>query len=187
MMDDKKIIVNTQGGTVITGGTFSNVEFVAHKYVYNAEPKHEMECEGIEEADIVPCEAEPIEKTVSKKRSSGRSSEELFKVNRQERVTLFTDFLKEHHRFSTEVDTRKGNYVNKAFVAFYAQWMKAHLVPAQPNGNACYRFLKDDCGLSMKFEQKTYANFIRAYIVDADKDALGDVVLAVEEFLLKKN
>ena len=141
--------------------------------------------EGIEEADIIPYEVEPIEKTVSKKRSSGRTSEQLFEENWQEQVMLFTDFLKEHHRLSTEVDTRKGNYVNKAFIAFYAQWIKSSLVPAQPNGNACYRFLKDDCGLSMKSEKKTYANFIRAYIVDADA-ALDDVALAVEEFLLKK-
>lgn len=138
------------------------------------------------EADIVPCEAEPIEKTVSKKRSSGRTFEALFEDEQQEWSILFTDFLKVHRRFSTEVDTRKGNYVNKAFTAFYAQWMKAHLVPAQPNGNACYRFLKDDCGLSMKTDMKTYANFIRSYIVDADV-ALDDVALAVEEFLLKKN
>ena len=41
-MDDKKIIVNTQGGTVITGGTFSNVEFVAQKNVFNAKNKLAM-------------------------------------------------------------------------------------------------------------------------------------------------
>ena len=139
----------------------------------------------MEEADVVPLEAEPIEKAVSKKRSSGRSSETLFKEEQQGLVTMFTDFLKEHHRFSTEVDTSKGNYVNKAFAAFYVQWIKDCLVPAQPNGNACYRFLKDNCGLTMKSNMKTYANFIRAYIVDADA-ALDDVALAVEEFLLRK-
>lgn len=53
MMDDKKIIVNTQGGTVITGGTFSNVEFVAQKNVFNAESKREFECERIEEAVVI--------------------------------------------------------------------------------------------------------------------------------------
>ena len=37
----------------------------------------------------------------------------------------------------------------------------------------------------MKSNMKTYANFIRAYIVDADA-ALDDVALAVEEFLLRK-
>lgn len=59
-MDDKKITINTQGGTVITGGTFSNVEFVAQKYVYNAESKRELECEGIEEA-VVDTDGEHID------------------------------------------------------------------------------------------------------------------------------
>ena len=52
MIDDKKININTQGGTVITGGIFENVEFVAQKYVYNAEAKHEVKHDGIEEAVI---------------------------------------------------------------------------------------------------------------------------------------
>lgn len=60
MMDDKKITINTQGGTVITGGTFSNVEFVAQKYVCNAESKRELECEGIEEA-VVATDGEHID------------------------------------------------------------------------------------------------------------------------------
>ena len=59
-MSDKKIIINTQGGTVITGGTFSNVEFVAQKYVYNAESKRELECESIEEA-VVDTDGEHID------------------------------------------------------------------------------------------------------------------------------
>lgn len=166
-----------------------------HKRVVNINGVSGKELQGLlksffndeaEEADIVPLEAEPIEKAVSKKRSSGRSSEALFEDGQQGQVTLFADFLKEHRRFSTEVDTRKGNYVNKAFAAFYVQWIKDCLVPTQPNGNACYRFLKDDCGLSMKSDMKTYANFIRAYIIDADKRSLDDVTLAVEKFLLRK-
>ena len=62
-MSDKKIIINTQGGTVITGGTFSNVEFVAQKYVYNAESKRELECESIEEA-VVDTDGEHIDVVV---------------------------------------------------------------------------------------------------------------------------
>ena len=39
-MSDNKIVINTQGGTVITGGTFSNVQFVAQQnVVYNTEQK----------------------------------------------------------------------------------------------------------------------------------------------------
>jgi len=36
-MDEKKIIINTQGGPVINGGTFTNVEFVANKYVVESQ------------------------------------------------------------------------------------------------------------------------------------------------------
>ena len=39
MMDEKKILINTQGGPVINGGTFTNVEFVAQKHVYYQEPE----------------------------------------------------------------------------------------------------------------------------------------------------
>lgn len=39
MSEDKKIVINTQGGAVINGGTFTNVEFVAYKYVVNESPK----------------------------------------------------------------------------------------------------------------------------------------------------
>ena len=41
-MSNEKVIINTQGGPVINGGTFTNVEFVANKYVVekvmNAKP-----------------------------------------------------------------------------------------------------------------------------------------------------
>lgn len=39
MNDEQKIIINTQGGPVITGGNFVNTEFVANKYVMNEPPK----------------------------------------------------------------------------------------------------------------------------------------------------
>lgn len=49
-MDEKKIIINTQGGPVINGGTFSNVEFVANKFVMEnrREEKQIMEAEALE-------------------------------------------------------------------------------------------------------------------------------------------
>ena len=53
MMDEKKITINTQGGPVINGGTFSHVEFVANKYVYYTEPKHEKEYLDIEDVEEV--------------------------------------------------------------------------------------------------------------------------------------
>ena len=58
-MSDEKIIINTQGGPVINGGTFTNVEFVANKYVVekvmNSTPIYEEveEMPSNEGADMV--------------------------------------------------------------------------------------------------------------------------------------
>lgn len=41
-MDKKNINIYTHGGPVINGGTFSNVEFVANKYVVNESSKTEI-------------------------------------------------------------------------------------------------------------------------------------------------
>ena len=62
-MDEKKITINTQGGPVINGGTFSNVEFVANKYVYNAESLYQRQYESIEEAvEVIETEKTAISK-----------------------------------------------------------------------------------------------------------------------------
>lgn len=45
------IIINTGGGTVITGGNFENVEFVANKYVVN-EPKRTPVADIVEVEDV---------------------------------------------------------------------------------------------------------------------------------------
>ena len=52
-MDEKKILINTQGGPVINGGTFTNVEFVAQKHVYYQEPERKKQEEDIEDAEEV--------------------------------------------------------------------------------------------------------------------------------------
>lgn len=57
MMDEGKIIIQMQGGPVITGGTFTNVEFVANKYVH-AEREHEGQGKYVEDA-IEVAEAAP--------------------------------------------------------------------------------------------------------------------------------
>lgn len=36
-MSENKIEIHTEGGPVITGGTFTGVEFVTHKHVYSRE------------------------------------------------------------------------------------------------------------------------------------------------------
>lgn len=147
-----------------------------------------------EEAAVVTADAAPAEAmtadaalaeaTAPKRRSAGRTSEPLFAEGEQEQARGFASFLREHRRLSTAVDTSRGNFVNRAFVAFYKHWRKAGLVPAQPNGNACYRFMRDECGLSMKSDMKTYGNFMRSYLLETDGEELGEVAVAVEQYLL---
>ena len=116
---------------------------------------------------------------------SGRKVENLFCTNNtQDMVELFVTFLKKHNSFSKAIDTSKSNYINKAFVTFYHVWQDKNMVLLTPNGNACYRFLKDDCGLNMIPELKTYATFIRNMITNEDLD-LMDMELAVESFLIE--
>ena len=111
----------------------------------------------------------------SKLRPLGRTPEPLFKDRRgrkdekttQEKVEAFIAHLKVRDLFETPIDTSKENAVNRAFVCFYRQWMEENTVMTQPNGNACFRFLRDDCGLTMEKGIKTYANFIREMIVNS--------------------
>ena len=124
-----------------------------------------------EEAESAPM---LLEKT-SKTRPAGRIPEPLFKDRRgkkdekttQEKVEAFIAHLKVNDLCDTPIDTSKENAVNKAFVCFYREWMEENTVMTQPNGNACFRFLHDDCGLILEKGIKTYANFIREMIVNS--------------------
>ena len=58
-MSEAKIEIHTEGGPVITGGTFTGVEFVAQKYVYKNDDNEELKMKNEEfssfegEADIL--------------------------------------------------------------------------------------------------------------------------------------
>ena len=66
MNDGKKIIINTQGGPVINGGTFANVEFVANKYVVEKVLHASPESHGVEDAveEIKPDRMDEPERSV---------------------------------------------------------------------------------------------------------------------------
>ena len=66
------------------------------------------------------------------------------------------------------LDTTSANLVNEAFVNFYRQCKKEGLLQKFPNGNACYRFLKEDCFREIKTTPRSYANFIRNKINNPD-------------------
>lgn len=56
MTDEKNIIIHTQGGPVINGGTFTNVEFVANKYVVECPTKEPQ----VIEAETMEVDAETV-------------------------------------------------------------------------------------------------------------------------------
>lgn len=89
----------------------------------------------------------------------------------------FNRFLAGQGLTGKPLNSAQTNPVNKAFVALYR-----HLdLPDQPNGDACYRFLKEDCGLTFTVGQKTYANFIRKAIDTMSDKELAEVMAQVEK------
>lgn len=110
-------------------------------------------------------------------RKGGRNPESLFKGKNgkkdEEKTKMkashFIDYLKEQGIFAITIDTSRDNEVNKAFVSFYKKWVVEDEIPSYPNGNACFRFLKEDCELNMTSGDsnymKTYGEFIRKMIL----------------------
>lgn len=134
-------------------------------------------------------------KESAKPRSKGRTPESLFKNKdgekdeaiTQEWATLFEEYLTHHKAMNKEIDTRKDNYVSRTFVVFYQKWVKSNLVSSLPNGNACFQFLHEDCGLALKVNKCTFANHIRKMITDAKDLDLWDIESNVNVFLKSHN
>lgn len=114
-------------------------------------------------------EEEPRKKEYSVEILFGRAE------NNRREAKRFCQFLKDQGMDGTMLNSAKGNAVNKAFVALYLYRMEKEELPEQPNGDACYRFLKEDCGLEFSVNQKTYANFIRKAIETWDEHELRDM------------
>lgn len=159
-----------------------------------------MNAYGVEQEDILDEENQtddssdectPEVKVSNKPRSKGRTPESLFKNKDGEKdealtgewATLFVEYLAHHKAMNKEIDTRKDNYVSRTFVVFYQKWVKSRLVSSLPNGNACFLFLQEDCGLALKVDKRTYANHIRKMITDAKELDLWDIESNVNVFL----
>ena len=168
----KEMTINVSGKTDIAALIRA---FMADDAEVAEEVQKEMEeapSQTLEEGETLP-------------RKGGRKAESLFQDNAltREWATLFVEYLKLHKAFSKEIDTTRDNYISKAFVVFYEAWEKKNLVASTPNGNACYRFLQEDCALQMKAEKKTYANHIRNMIYGANNLDLTGIESNVCTFL----
>ena len=159
---------------------------------YGVEPEDTIGEEDWMDETLDECTSEV--KASGKARSKGRTPESLFKNKdgekdealTQEWATLFVEYLTLHKAMNKEIDTRKDNYVSRTLVVFYQKWVKSGLVSSLPNGNACFQFLQDDCGLTLKVGKCTYANYIRKMISEAKDLDLLDIESNVNAFLKSK-
>ena len=87
-MSDIKININTQGGTIITGGEFHDIEFVANKFVYHTESKRHTHFEDIEDAVEVTDEAQVNRMEDSSTHEIPDSVKECFRFT--------SEFVKQH-------------------------------------------------------------------------------------------
>lgn len=132
----------------------------------NDEPKVKND---IKSADVVDLSKDDVKKDFQNG-NRGRKAESLFDnpKTQSEYAELFSGFLTSRKTYA-KVDTKKDNYINKAFVAFYLTCCAKGLVGKSVNGHACYRFLLNDCRLESGCDEKTYGGFIRTYVNEVTK------------------
>lgn len=139
---------------------FSGIKRLKEELGKNDEPKVKND---IKSADVVDLSKDDVKKDFQNG-NRGRKAESLFDnpKTQSEYAELFSGFLTSRKTYA-KVDTKKDNYINKAFVALYRICVKNNLVGKSLNGRACYRFLVDDCKYQVCSNEKTYGTFIKQY------------------------
>lgn len=162
-MSEEKMIINTQGGPVITGGNFSNIEFVAQKFVLNEPSKQDANNQT-----SVDAEAELVDENKSPEPKKRNPKSLLFK-SEQEQVhwsRVFLDFLKEHNRASDELTTSASAFVNRALACFHKEWEKRGLLNDNAYDKAPTLFLIEDCAIKGVGET-THSNKVKEILAKA--------------------
>lgn len=106
----------------------------------------------------------------------GRRQEPLFADGRGEKdeartraaVQQLTERLRERlpgqPLTAVVIDASKGNPLNALFLDCYLRWRHAGWLPAAVNAAACFRFLRDDCGIAAEVEPKAWGNWMRGQL-----------------------
>lgn len=156
-------------GNFIVQGSYIDVH--DNKVVNLSVDKAQVKVNGKEVKNVADDAAEDSKPTV---RKCGRTIEWLFADDEhrkdealtQQMVAAFVAKLKKEGLLSVALNSSRNNRVNQVFVEMYKEWRNQKLVPFQPNGKACIRFLQDDCKLLIEVGEKTYAEFIRKRIME---------------------
>lgn len=96
------------------------------------------------------------------KTHAGRRKASLFADldTRREKAEYLLLKLGERGLSGHKIDSSKRNAVNVLFKDFYKKFVGTE----EPNGSACFRFLKEDCGLDFDVDGHSYGEFIRKFI-----------------------
>ncbi len=114
-------------------------------------------------------------------RPRGRVQQHLFALeNGEKNVELtqqcaqqFAKFLELHpvpDGFSALLNSTKDNYFTNVFMAFYEHWSDQGLTHPQLSGQACRRFLMEDCHLRCGTVEKSYADWLKLRIEKGEID-----------------
>lgn len=103
--------------------------------------------------------------------SAGRKDSQLTKAKAKELLEYLADYGAE----KAKVECRKDNVTCLTFLAFYHVWAEQGLVRETLNGGAAYRFLKEDCRLTVEHTEKTLSSFLKAHYDRVDQKRIDDV------------
>lgn len=127
--------------------------------------KMQTDMEHAEYADY-----EEVKNTV---KTTGRKQSHLFMDSKGCKDVEMTDtmceqFKRKLYEHLAEEDAmleaKNDNLPSALFIDFYLKWMKTNMVEKYVNGHACYRFLKEDCGIACNTTEKNYSDWLKLKI-----------------------
>lgn len=137
-------------------------QVIAHADKVVANFDRDMNMQIVDAEGLKTVQSKTSQKNSVRKSKAGRRKASLFADlgTRREKADYLLLKLGERGLLCHKIDTSKGNAVNKAFKDFYKKFVGAE----EPNGSACFRFLKEDCGLEFEVDESSYGEFIRKFI-----------------------
>lgn len=202
-----KIEIHTEGGTVIAGGTFTNVEFVANKYVYGGcgqEPEAGAQCKNsgvieVEErgtqageragADTGhPAVATSTEKPLQKQTPAprGRRKSEIFNTHVDTcrlASSINTLYKLYYNPISKHIEVGNDSFKETGFLlSLYFVFVKWGISPSTLVNKQFYAFLTLSCHIKPQESEKTFCAHLNK-VVRTGKDfhKLTPEILADEQ------
>ena len=137
-------------------------QVIAHADKVVANFDRDMNMQIVDAEGLKTVQSKTSQKNSVRKSKAGRRKETLFKDEEEarEKADFFLQMLADKRVSDHKVDSSMRNPINREFKCFYRKYVGAE----EPNGSACFRFLKEDCGLEFEVDESSYGEFIRKFI-----------------------